>query len=106
GRDGGRRRHRGPLGRGGGTRRRSLRPALGINRLRLRELLCALLVDDDVAAFDGLVVEALERVRPGLSGHLATARRVELLAIGERGRQFRILASGGRYRLRYVLAAV
>ena len=35
-----------------------------------------------------LIVETLERVGPSLSGRLATAGGVELLAIGERIRQF------------------
>ena len=88
----------------GGARRRSR--ALLLLLRRKREQLRALLVDDDVAALDGLVIKVLECVRPGLAGRLAAARGVVLLAIGERGRQFRILATGGRHRLRYVLAGV
>src|SRR6202012_1070455 len=51
-----------------------------------------------------LIVELLERLGPGLAGALAAAARVELLAIGERGRQVGVGAAAGRDRLRHVLA--
>src|SRR5262249_5277530 len=57
-------------------RRRTDRPALGIG-LRPRQRTRSLFVDHDVAALDGLVVEALERIGPGLTGGLAAAARVE-----------------------------
>src|SRR6185312_3170609 len=68
----------------------------------------ALLGDDDVALlFDrSLVIDRLQRFRPGLAGGLAGTRRVELGAELERVRQRRIRLTVDRDRLVDVLAGI
>src|SRR5262249_5620707 len=85
-------------------------PRLGLDRLalgietRLRQLLCPLLGDHDVAALDGLVAALLQRIGPGLAGRPAAAGGVVLLAVAERGGQVRVGAAAHRHRARDVLA--
>src|SRR5262245_30142485 len=85
-------RRRGGVG-GAGLRgrRRALLAGRGFLRLlrALLHLLRAFLGDDDVALLRrlGLVVDRLQRVRPGLSGRLAGAGRIELAAVFEGVRQ-------------------
>ncbi len=78
------------------------------NRFRLRHLLRALLGDDDVALLfgGGLIVDVLQRVGPGLSGRLARAGRVELLAVAERIRRRCIGLAVDRHRRVHVFAGV
>src|ERR1700730_17138531 len=77
-------------------------------RRRPGHLLGALLGDDDVALLlgGGFVVDALQRVGPGLSDRLARAGRIELLAVAERIRRRRIRLAVDRHRRAHVLAGV
>src|SRR5581483_12452168 len=84
---------RGRRGRSGGGWRTLLRGrTLGRLLRALLHLLRALFGDDDVALLlDGsLVVDRLQRIRPGLAGRLAGAGRIELGAVVERVRQRRV----------------
>src|ERR1700722_3280726 len=91
---------------------RGLRAALlggrCFRRRRLRHLLRALFGDDDVALLlgGGLVIDAFQRVGPCLSGRLAGAGRIELLAVAKRIRRGRIGLAADRHRLVHVLAGI
>src|SRR5205823_1045477 len=97
-------------GRGRRLRGRRVRARSRLDRLalrvglRLREEFRTLLVHDDVAALDGLVIELFQRIRPGLAGAPATAGWIECFTIRECVRQFGIGAPGVRHGLRYVFA--
>ncbi len=82
--------------------------ARGLGRQRLRHLLRPILGDDDVALLfgRGLVVDVLERVGPGLAGRLATAGRIEFLAVLECVRRRGVGLAVDRNRLVHVLAGI
>ena len=96
-------------------RRRGLRTGalLGSGRCRwfvrrLRHLLGALFGDDDIALLlgGGGVVDGFQCVGPGLSGRLARAGWIELLAIVKRIRRRGIRLSVDRHRLAHILAGI
>src|ERR1700676_3215363 len=80
----------------------------GFRRQWPRHLLRALFGDDDVALLLGgsLVVDALQRIGPGLAGRLAGAGRIELLAEAKRVGRRRIGLAVDRHRLVDVFAGV